>query len=184
MRKLVPSIHFILYPMCQFLSFLKSIIWLCWECFPGGSDGKESACNAGDLGSIPGLGRSPGGGHGNPLQYSWLENPHGQRSLTGCSPWGHKELDTNEWLSTQEGLSYSRWDLVPWPEMEPRTLALGTQSLSHWTSMEVPLLNCFNFGNLNFNFQVFKKILCFLSKAAFFCPIDASIFLNLSAKTN
>ena len=40
---------------------------------PGGSDGKESACNAGDLDSIPGLGRSPGGGHGNPLQYSCLE---------------------------------------------------------------------------------------------------------------
>ena len=43
--------------------------------FPGGSDGKESACNAGSLGSTPGLGRSPGGGHGNPLQYSGLENP-------------------------------------------------------------------------------------------------------------
>ena len=43
--------------------------------FPGGSDGKESACNAGDLGSIPGLGRSPGGGHGDPLQYSHLETP-------------------------------------------------------------------------------------------------------------
>ena len=40
---------------------------------PGGSDGKESACNAGDPGSIPGLGRSPGGGYGNPLQYSCLE---------------------------------------------------------------------------------------------------------------
>ena len=47
--------------------------------FPGGSDGKESTCNAGDLGLTPGLGRSPGGGHGNPLQYSCLENPHGQR---------------------------------------------------------------------------------------------------------
>ena len=45
--------------------------------FPGGSDGKESACNAGDLGSIPGLGRSPGEGHGNPLQYFCLENPLG-----------------------------------------------------------------------------------------------------------
>ena len=44
-------------------------------CFPGGSDGKESACNAKDLGSIPGLGRCPGGGHGNPLQYSCLEDP-------------------------------------------------------------------------------------------------------------
>ena len=43
--------------------------------FPGGSDGKESTCNAGDLGLIPGLGRFPRGGHGNPLQYSCLENP-------------------------------------------------------------------------------------------------------------
>ena len=51
--------------------------------FPGGSDSKESVCNVGDLGSIPGSGRSPGGGHGNPLQYSCLENPHGQRSLAG-----------------------------------------------------------------------------------------------------
>ena len=51
--------------------------------FPGVSDGKESACNPEDLGWIPGLGRSPGGGHGNPLQYSCLENPHGQRSLAG-----------------------------------------------------------------------------------------------------
>ena len=68
--------------------------------FPSGSDGKESACNMGDLGSIPGLGRAPGEGHGNPLQYSCLENPHGQRSLAGCSPWGHKELDMTEQLST------------------------------------------------------------------------------------
>ena len=45
------------------------------SCFPGGSDDKESACNAGDLSLTPGSGRSPGGGHGNPLQYSWLENP-------------------------------------------------------------------------------------------------------------
>ena len=49
--------------------------------FPGGSDSKEFTCNARDLGSIPGLGRSPAGGHGNPLQYSSLENPHGQKSL-------------------------------------------------------------------------------------------------------
>ena len=51
--------------------------------FPGGSDGRESSCNVEDLGSIPGLGRSPGVGHGNALQYSCLENPHGQRSLAG-----------------------------------------------------------------------------------------------------
>ena len=56
--------------------------------FPGGSDGKESTCNAGDVGSIPGLGRYARGGHGNPLQYSLLENPLGQRSLVGYSPWG------------------------------------------------------------------------------------------------
>ena len=49
--------------------------------FPGISTGKESACKAGDLSSIPGLGRSPGGGHGNPLQYPCMESPHGQRSL-------------------------------------------------------------------------------------------------------
>ena len=48
---------------------------------PGGSDSKESACNAGDLGSVPGSGRSPGEGNGNPLLYSY-------------SPWGYKELDT------------------------------------------------------------------------------------------
>ena len=45
------------------------------EGFPGGSDYKESSCNVGDPGLIPGLGRSPGEGHGNPLQYSCLENP-------------------------------------------------------------------------------------------------------------
>ena len=61
--------------------------------FPSGSDGKESICNVGDLGSIPGLGRFPGGGHGNPLQYSCLENHPGQRSLAGYSPWGRKEVD-------------------------------------------------------------------------------------------
>ena len=68
--------------------------------FPGGSDDKESTCNAGDVGSIPGLERSPGGGHGNPLQYSCLENPHGQRNLVCYSPWGGKELNMTEQLST------------------------------------------------------------------------------------
>ena len=100
--------------------------------FPGTSDGKQCACNAGDPNSIPGLGRSPAEGigyplqyscglvgeestrkvgdldlipglerspgerHGKPLQYSSLENPLGQRSLAGYSPWGPKELDTTE----------------------------------------------------------------------------------------
>ena len=64
--------------------------------FPGGSDSKESTCNEGDLGSILELGRSPGGGHGNPLQYSCLENPPGQRSLVGYCLWGFKESNTTE----------------------------------------------------------------------------------------
>ena len=59
---------------------------------------KASAFNAGDLGLIPGLGRSPGEGNGSPLQYCCLENPIDKRSLAGCSPWGHKESDTTEWL--------------------------------------------------------------------------------------
>ena len=68
--------------------------------FPGGSDGEESARDVEDLGSIPGSGRSPGGGHGNPLQYSYMEHPHGQRGLMGYGPWGCKESDMTERLST------------------------------------------------------------------------------------
>ena len=60
--------------------------------FPGGSDGKESACNEVDLGSIPGLGRSRGGGHGNPLQYSYLENP----------------MDRGAWWAPVHGVTKSR----------------------------------------------------------------------------
>ena len=59
--------------------------------FPGGSDGKESACNTEGLGSIPGLVRSPGGGHGNPLQYSCLEHP----------------MDTGAWQATVHGVAKS-----------------------------------------------------------------------------
>ena len=58
----------------ELLDYFKSAL-LCLVDFPGGSDGKASAYNAGDLGSIPGSGRSPGEGSGNPLQYSCLENP-------------------------------------------------------------------------------------------------------------
>ena len=70
--------------------------------FPGGSAGKESACNAVAMDSIPGLGSSPGGRNGNPLQYPCLENACGQRSLAGYSPWGHKESDLTEPLSTAQ----------------------------------------------------------------------------------
>ena len=64
------------------------------EGFPGDSAGKESTCNVGDLGLIPGLGRSPGEGKGYPLQYSGLDN-----SLDCISPWGLKKLDTTERLT-------------------------------------------------------------------------------------
>ena len=69
--------------------------------FPGGSGSEESSCNAGDSGSISGLGSSPGGGHGNPLHISCLEYTHGQRSLEGYSPWGHKESNMTEQLSAR-----------------------------------------------------------------------------------
>ena len=67
--------------------------------FPGGSDGKESAYNAGNLGLIPGLGRSLGEGNGYALQYPFPGKSHGQRTLAGYHPWGRKESDTNERLT-------------------------------------------------------------------------------------
>ena len=68
----------------------------CYQGFPGGAVVKNPPANAGDVRSIPGWGRSPGEGNGNPIQYSCLENPHGQRSLAGYSTWGRKESDTTE----------------------------------------------------------------------------------------
>ena len=92
---------------------------------------RNPARNVGDLGLIPGLGRFPGGGHGSPLQYSSLENPHGWWSLRGYSPCGGKELDTTERLSPAHTLDSTAmylqnfWDLITWP-----TLRLGTMLLS------------------------------------------------------
>ena len=68
--------------------------------FPSGSAGKDSACNAGDLGSIPGLGRSPGEGKGYPLQDSGLENS------INYSPWGRKESHKTEQLSLSLSVNY------------------------------------------------------------------------------
>ena len=58
--------------------------------FPGGSDGKESTCNVGDLDSTPELGRSPGGGNGNPFQYSCLENPMDKEAC----PWQLQPMES------------------------------------------------------------------------------------------
>ena len=79
------------------LPALHTVGLMSWEqalstSFPGGSDGQESACNAGDTGSIPGSGRSPGGGNGNSLQYSCLENP----------------MDRGAWRATVHGVAKSQ----------------------------------------------------------------------------
>ena len=68
-----------------------------WRVYPRGSAGKESTCNAGDLGLISGWGRSPGAGNGNPLQYSCLELPW-MEELGGLQSMGHKKSDTTERL--------------------------------------------------------------------------------------
>ena len=70
------------------------------EGFPDGLVVKNLPANAADVGLIPGLGRSSGVGNGNALQYPCLENSHGQRNLVGYNPWGHKESDMTEQLST------------------------------------------------------------------------------------
>ena len=67
--------------------------------FPGGSDGKEYACNARELGSIPGSGRSPGRREWQPIPVFWPGQSHGQTILVGYSPLGHKESDTTEQLT-------------------------------------------------------------------------------------
>ena len=84
----------LLHSTWRFRSRTWTQVCLTSEASPVAQVVKESTCNAratGDMGLIPGSGRFPEGGHGNPLQCSCLENPHGQKSLAGNSPWGHKE---------------------------------------------------------------------------------------------
>ena len=100
--------------MCLF-QFLVSSGYICLEVkllghmegIPGSSGGKVSACNAGDLGSIPGSGRSPGEGNGNLLQIFLPGEFHGQRNLVGYSPWDHKESDMTERLHFTSWWFYS-----------------------------------------------------------------------------
>ena len=160
--------------------------------FLGGSAGKESACNAGDLGSIPGFRRSPGEGKGHPLQYSGLENSmdcivhevaKSQTPLSdfhfqdeACMPphflpvYTHGSISFSKeqwkldmaldflkfilinlftWLHwilvlvlgifscSRQASSCGLWDLIPQPGIKPGPPAMGTQSLSHWTTREV-----------------------------------------------
>ena len=83
-----------------FLLFLLPCLWSFHEekGFTGGSESKESTCNAGDLGLIPGLRRYSGEGNGNPPVFLPGES-HGQRSLAGYSPWDYKELNKTEQLT-------------------------------------------------------------------------------------
>ena len=105
--------------------------------FPGGSDSKDSACSVGDLGSVPGLGRSPGEGNGNSLQYSGLENPRDR----GAS-WAtvHGVAKNHTWLSDQ----YFHF-LSIWPQASAKT------KLSAWETTSGAALSLLNQGNLKFS---------------------------------
>ena len=123
--------------------FLPIVISLaCLLGFPGGSEGKVSAYNAGDPGSIPGLGRSPGEGNGKHTPVFLPGKSHALRSLVGYSPWGRKESDTTEWLHFHFlsgsflvfGLS---WDVISpkkWPPILSKLLSIHPNL--HVTSLQ------------------------------------------------
>ena len=111
--------------------------------FPGSSAGKESACNAGDSGLIPGLGRSPGEGIGYPLPYSWaflvaqvVKNPPAMQG----SPWGRKESDTTERLSTT---AHSTMKMFSFPKLHIYLLYL-------YELIDSNIINGYNFFNHHF----------------------------------
>ena len=142
---------------------MRLTICLLLEGFPCSSVGKESTCNAGDQSSIPLLGRYPGEGNGNPLQYSWLKNP-----IDRVAWWAIVRRvcrDMTERLSTHtQNMTSGLWSswaaltvepcllcfyfclvacgiLVLQPGIEPGPLALEAQNFNHWTAGEVPLLS-------------------------------------------
>ena len=82
-----------------------TVHWVIFLSFPGGSVVKNPPANVADVDLISSLGRSPGEGNGNPLQYSCLGNPTGQRSPVGYSPWGHKRAGSG--LVTKQQLLFS-----------------------------------------------------------------------------
>ena len=113
--------------------------------FPGGSDSKESALNAGNLGSLPGLGRSPGGGIGNPLQYSCLGNPMGRGAWKAAVHGVAKESGTTDQLKQQQQLkpvcldnqNPTLLDPVSWSYMP--ALFPSQESLLCWRADNLPL---------------------------------------------
>ena len=118
--------------------------------FPGGSVGKKICLQCGRPGFNPWVGKSPGEGSDNPLQYSCLENPHRQRSLAGYSPWGCKELGMTEQLT----LSHIRFTMLTILKC-PVAWCVCMKSLSHvrlfvtpWTvACQAPLFMGFSSKN-------------------------------------
>ena len=115
----------------------------------GGSDGKEPTCSVGHLGLIPGLGQSHGGENGNPHHYYCLKNTHGQRSLVGYSPWGRKELDTTERISTEPYTEHTGTDLcshgefrlhMTWVRDIEKLSARKMRKCIHWGFYQMALL--------------------------------------------
>ena len=144
--------------------------------FPGGPDGKASACSAEDWSSIPGSGRSPGEGNGYPLTGSLPAESHGQRSLVGCSPWGLKELDTTEQLALSHslqplrlpGCGYHHCPLHTTIQSIPGILLGFIRQTSHTysdvTSERSPGQKGSIFRNMTWNCVLFSEISCLLFK--------------------
>ena len=105
LKKILLYITIYIYISIYIKIYIYIIYIYIWD-FPGSSASKESACNVEDLDLIPGLGRSPARGHGNPLQYSYLEKPHGQSNLVDYSPC-FKQLNTIQWLNNRQ----QRWSV-------------------------------------------------------------------------
>ena len=119
--------------------------------FPGSSDGKESAWNAGDPASIPGSGRSPGEGSGNPLQSSCLEEEPGGLQSMGSQRVGHDWTTDTHITSTQSSLSWLVWNrnegfylakTQRWYYNESQALKSSVCSVSPWCLLSVPVSFC------------------------------------------
>ena len=119
--------------------------------------GKESACSAGDEGLIPGSRRSPGEGNGSPLQYSCLENLHGQMSLVGYSPWGHKRVRHDlvikqQQQSFKELVEDEHWrkeNEVYWVENQVRRVLSQIAKKLFWSEGVKNSVACFQMSNKN-----------------------------------
>ena len=127
--------------------------------FPSGSDGKESACNAGNLGSIPGSGRSPGKGNGNRLQYSCLEN----------------FIDREAWRATVHGVLQTRileWGAISfsrgsfWPRDWTQVSCIAGRFFTIWAIREVPTHHIGRLSKAHSKYHALKYVNCYYSQTA------------------